>query len=207
MSDRRSIVAGPRASSEVARYVGTGKGEWHGDWFVYVPSVDDLALASDLARRVAERVTKVPPGDRSGEGPSGKTKAEWERRGILGEVAALYPVGSGPDLEAWEGRGDWRGRADYGQVEVRTTSHWQLYGFARAGKNGVGYAGWIITAKDRGRVVVCVQDRGHDFSVMGWCRADSIPRLPVPLGGILAVIDPLDLRPLPILYQRMKEIG
>jgi hypothetical protein len=114
----------------------------------------------------------------------------------MGEIAALHPLRSGPDLDAWSGRGAWRGKADYARLEVRTTTRWQLFGFAKAGKDGLGLGGWRVAHKDLGRYMVCVEDRGDDLLVMGWIAADSVPRLSEPFGSIIAVIEPPDLQPL-----------
>jgi hypothetical protein len=181
----------------VSRYVGTGDGSWHGAWFVYRPSVDDRLLARDYG----ERVAAARAGDlRTGYGPRVEARASWFVTGFLGEIAALHPIGSGPQVELWHGRG-WQGRADYGAVEIRTTSTYQLRG---GSPRAPGLGGWRVVAKDRGRTILAVQDRGDDLAVMGWALADDIPRLQEPLGRIVAVVDYSDLRPLGELYDRMR---
>lgn len=177
----------------MTRYVGTGDGSWAGDWFRYVPSPGDRALARDIGAATAERVGRRRR--RTGYGDAYEAAPRWYVTGFLGEVAGLYPFGSGPELAAWRGN-SWFGRADAGDLEVRTTSSRQLYRFAtRPDRYDAGLAGWRIVAKDRGRIVVCVEDRGADLVVMGWVRADDVPRLPAQLGAILAVADYGDLLP------------
>jgi hypothetical protein len=175
----------------VTRYVGTGAGEWRGDWYMYVPSPADWAMARDVAEGIAER-ERGRQRKRTGWGASGEVQARWYVRGFLGEVAALYPLGSGPDVDAWEGRG-WYGTPDYGvRTEVRTTTSWQL-GIPEYGKTprpDTILGGWRVTAKDAGRVILCVCERPDgSFVVYGYAEADAIPRLPAPVGAILAVIE------------------
>lgn len=185
----------------MTRYVGTGRGEWRGDSFKYWPSADDRLLAHDVGEATAERVREArrraaARRDRTGYGDPKEVKGIWYATGFLGEVAALYPIGSGPDLAQWEGE-HWYGSSDFGRLEVRTTSQWQLYGFAKAGKDGVGLGGWRVTRKDAGRAIVCVEERDDNLMVFGWVEADDVPRLRVPIDGVvLAVIEPPDLRPL-----------
>lgn len=175
------------------RYLGTGQGEWRGTWFRYQPSPDDRALAERIAAATAERVN-ARPRRRTGYGEAYEARPSWYASGFLGEVAGLRPFDAGPDLDAWEGRG-WFGSTDYSGLEVRTTSSWQLYGFAVAGKSS-GLGGWRITAKDRGRIIVCVEERDEDLVVMGYVREVDVRRLATPLGSIVAVVEPPELRPL-----------
>jgi hypothetical protein len=177
----------------VTRYVGTGEGSWRGDWYRYVPSAGDRLLARDVADGVAERAAGRK---RTGYGATSEVRVGWYVRGFLGEVAALFPLGSGPDLDAWEGRG-WYGTPDYGaRTEVRTTTSWQL-GIPDHGKTprpDTILGGWRVTAKDAGRVILCVCERPDaSFVVYGYAEADDVPRLPAPVGSILAVIEPTEL--------------
>jgi hypothetical protein len=178
----------------VTRYVGTGAGSWRGIWYRYVPSTGDLATARAFGEAVPVRRQR---NRQSGYGsqPEPARMAAWEATGFLGEVAALYPFDAGPEVGVYEGRG-WAGRADYGILEVRTASTRQLYGFARwPDRHDPGLAGWRVKAKDRGRIIVCVERRDVDLVVHGYAYADDVVRLPAPLGGILAVIEPPELRP------------
>ena len=140
---------------------------------------------------------------KSGPAKTGAPKDEMGSMisGILGEIAALHPLGAGPDLEAWHGRGAWRGSADYELLEIRTTSWYELYGFAvRPAASGyTGLGGWRVTAKDvPGRVIVCVDTLEDELRVWGWLSVGEAleHRLRVPLGGILAIIEPGQLHAL-----------
>jgi hypothetical protein len=186
----------------VTRYVGTGEGRWTDPTdprviapaaYIYRPSVDDRLLARDVAEGIAERVTAWRR-TRTGYGLEHEAKPVWYVTGFLGEVAALHPIGSGPDLAQWEGE-HWFGSSDFGRLEVRTTSSWQLYGsLAAKHAKQPGLGGWRITRKDAGRAIVCVEDRDADLLVLGWAEADDVPRLPAALGLIIAVVDPSELR-------------
>lgn len=176
----------------MTRYVGTGRGEWLPagpsspgllGWYRYVPSGNDYAIAEDIAERIAE----LRQGDH--KNPLSQ-RVGWHRRGLLGEIAALHPLGSGPEVDVWTG--GFYGRADYGRnVDIRTTSTFQLRG---GSPRYPGLGGWRVTAKDRGRIIVCVQDRDEDLVVMGWDKADEVPRLAIPNGPIIAVIEADELR-------------
>jgi hypothetical protein len=176
----------------MTRYVGTGVGAWRGDWYVYRPSEGDRRLARELGEATAKRVERDRR-KRTGYGASSEVRVSWYVSGFLGEVAGLNPIPTGPDLDAWNGRG-WFGAPDFGRLEIRTTSHWQLYGFALRGSSTSGLGGWRITAKDSGRIIVAVQERNEDFVVMGYREADDVPRLDVPLGPIVAILEPPELR-------------
>jgi hypothetical protein len=176
----------------MTRYVGTGEGEYLGFWYRYRPSVSDRLLVRGLSEEVHARAVATDAG-RGGYGPRGESRPEWIARGILGEVAALYPIGYGPDLDAWRGSGRWKRAADLGPLEVRTTGYQALRG---GSPRYPTLGGWPIMSKDRGRIILAVEDRYDDLVVMGWTYADDVPRLGSPLGGILAVIEPPDLRPL-----------
>ena len=176
------------------RYVGTGVGDWRRGLttdrlaYKYIPSTDDRVMARDVAAAIAEKRAK---NTRTGYGAKHEVRAAWLATGFLGEVAAMHPFGSGPEVAVWENGGGWYGRPDYGtRLEIRTTSTRQLYGFASSRYvKEPGLGGWRITSKDRGRVIVCVEDRGDSLLVMGWVEADDIPRLAEPLGA-----DPRDHR-------------
>jgi len=200
----------------VTRYVGTGSGVWAGR-YVYTPSLEDRQLATRLANETAERTRKARR-RRPGYGDPLEVRASWYDRGILGEIAALHPLGAGPDLEAWAGRGRWRGQADWELIEVRTTSVWELYGFALhpSPRGYVGLGGWRVTAKDTlGRVVVCVDElETGTLRVWGWLSVGEAlqHRLDPPLAGILAVIEPdqlhdlLELEPYALAYDRAMQL-
>lgn len=184
----------------MSRYVGTGDGRWAGDRYRYTPSSGDRVLAAELAEETAER-TRRARRRRPGYGDPLEVRASWYSSGILGEIAALHPLGAGPDLEAWHGRGAWRGSADYELLEIRTTSWYELYGFAvRPAASGyTGLGGWRVTAKDvPGRVIVCVDTLEDELRVWGWLSVGEAleHRLRVPLGGILAIIEPGQLHAL-----------
>jgi len=178
----------------VTRYVGTGEGVWLGDghWYAYRPSDADRALARELGEATAKRV-EHDRRKRTGYGATSEVRASWYVSGFLGEVAALHPVPTGPNLDAWNGRG-WFGAPDFGRLEVRTTSHWQLYGFALRPGVHSGLGGWRVTAKDAGRILVCVQEREDDYLVMGYREVDDLPQLAEPLGPIIAIVEPPELR-------------
>lgn len=173
----------------MTRYRGSGAGEWHGDWYRYAPSVADFIRARRFGEDVAARRRRSR---RSGYGPATEANPGWIARGFLGELAALHPLGSGPELDLFAGR-ELHGRSDMGPLEIRTTTARALHG---GSDRYPGLGGWIVVAKDARRIIVAVVDRGDALVVMGWARADDIPRLAEPLGGVLAVVDYADLRPL-----------
>jgi hypothetical protein len=173
----------------LTRYRGTGSGEWRAAWYRYAPSLEDHLRARTFGAAVAAR---RKASRRSGFGPASEARPEWFARGFLGEVAALYPLGSGPELELYSGR-ELRGRSDLGPLEVRTTTTRALLG---GSDRYPSLAGWIVVAKDAGRIIIAVEDREDDLVVMGWTWARDVPRLAEPIGGVLAVVDYGDLRPL-----------
>ena len=175
------------------RYVGTGEGAWHGDWYVYVPSVTDRITAARWAQTIEDRhaASRV----RGGYGNPGRGRIDWQVRGILGEIAGLFPIGQGPALSSK----NWRGTADFGQLEVRTTSWMALRG---GSERWPTLAGWPVMARDirDGLLIIAVEDRGDDFAVMGCLPARRAQLLDVPLGGVVAVVYPDALEDLASAY-------
>jgi hypothetical protein len=177
------------------RYVGTGEGLWaaHGRGYRYEPSLGDRAVIREAAERI-ELHRAQNARRRGGYGEAKQGLLGWRIRGLLGELAALHPLGSGPELEVkrYPDSG-----GDFGHLEIRTTSKYQLYGFAFAkSRSQAGLGGWPVMAKDRGRLIVCVVESDEMLHVMGYTPESRIRRLPEKLGGIVAVIEPPELWPL-----------